>query len=392
MANLPTYTDPQQQAFARRQAILDALKAQAIQPTQAPTAGQSGPFTVAARTNPLQGLAQMLQAYMANQGQQKLTNEQNAYQGDINQGFAQGLQQIQAAPDRKQALLAAMNSQNPLLRQYATQQATAGPDVVAFKPGDVLFDKTSNQFANPATQGGGQPFDIIPGPNGDLYQKTATGMSQLNKAPRTNVNVNASPIIKGQEAGYEKLFGEAVTSVKEYGSQAAASRDSLAMIERMKQLDAEGIFSNKTSGPVTWLNNVAQAFGVDVDEQKLGNTETFEAESSRAWTKIIAAQEGGQRGITKEEGEYIKKQLPQASSSPQARANIYKTLEKVAQRKMEDYDTAAAALKSAFQAKDPSIYWQSIHDIFLPQRSTTPSQTPAANPNNGGVIIEDWSE
>ncbi|MCB1240178.1 MAG: hypothetical protein KDB30_10950, partial [Tetrasphaera sp.] len=71
--NFPTAYGDKQDEWKRRQAIIDAMSAGAM---QAPQGRQAGRLYVA--PSPLEGIAKVFQAYMANKGEKGLVEEKAA--------------------------------------------------------------------------------------------------------------------------------------------------------------------------------------------------------------------------------------------------------------------------------------------------------------------------
>lgn len=219
----------------------------------------------------------------------------------------------------------------------------------------------------------------------DLYQLEFsggqfTGSKKLDNAPR--ISTNTTVTTSGPRAGVQQYFKDAAETVGKLGDQARAAEDIKTTLTRMQQLDQNGVFSNVTTGPTTFVTNLAQAAGLQVTPQnlaKLGNTETYNAVATEAWQKLVA-QFGGNRGVTKEEAEQIKAILPQTKHSPQARAQLYQVLTAVADRNIARFRVSNAAFAKAVAADSPEAWATHVGETLLP---TAPG---AMTPKSGAPV------
>lgn len=408
-ANLYDY-DVEAENLRRRQAVIDAMQGQAmqgLQPTQVGGMGAAPHWTSAA--------AKLLQAYGASKGQEQLDSARQAAAEKYRTGMQQGFEDYfrtaegQTAPGPNQdgtagvaipgnprkAIFDALASGHPVMREFAMQQlkeagkdkltakdllpytdpasipAMVGGNTAGFKPkrdiktlGDQFWDVSGQtpqaiggvQYSDPATI------------NGDLYQQqTGTGkLTKLDNAPRITTNVNASPVIKGQVAGQEAFWKQASKQIETLGGRAQAASDNKQTLAEMKNLDSQGIFSNVTTGPASFLSNLGQAVGVKVDTAKLGNTESFNALTTDLWQGLVSKY-GGNRGVTKEEAAEIKSMLPLAASSPQARQTLYKILDNVANRQIQQFQNANKSYTEAVYADDPRKFQLDLGGTYMPE-------------------------
>ena len=239
---------------------------------------------------------------------------------------------------------------------------------------------------NPLQHMGGQQYaEPFRGPDGELYQNAMFGgkIEALNKAPKVNVG---GTTIAGQKAGSEAFFKHAAEQVHGLGQQAYAAQQSLESLSNLQRMEQEGIFSNVTTGPAEWLTNFGQALGVNVDASKLGNTTAFNAEINKLWTQAVS-QAGGARGLTEKETAEIKKMLPLAASSPEARAIITRNMVAASQRQIAQYNQANEAFARAVQADDPTIWSSAMKGVYLAPNVNVPkpaATAPKAAPIGGG--------
>lgn len=322
---------------------------------------------------------------------------------------ADGTPQTVSVPGNpRKAIFDALASGHPVLQQMAMQQlaaqqkgvvtleklsALATPESVlanpnnpakwvpkrelkGMQPGEVLIDAAGNIATPGAGATGGQPSTSAPGGTpsgqgwdtisigGDLYQRTATGLKKLDNAPKVAVSMN--PVIQGQKAGMSEYFKGAAEQVKALGERARQASDIKQTLTELQALDQQGIFSNVTTGPATFLSNLGQAAGVKVDTSKLGNTEAFNALTTDLWQGLIS-KFGGNRGVTQQEAAEIKKMLPLAASSPQARQTLYILLNNVADRQIKQFGAANKSFAQAALSEDPTKFSEGFGETYLPE-------------------------
>ena len=370
-----------QDSLNRRRALLEAMQARNLQGKQ----GQviNGRFY---GTNIADALGQIGQAWILGNKQKALdeaqseltkryTDSRKAATDELMQALIGG-GQGPAGVSPRQAAFAAATSPFPELQKIGQDYLSAGLKAAA--PGQVMIDQMGNITEPRAPAGGGQGYDTVT-IGGDLYQRTATGLKKLDNAPKVNVSVN-TPISMGQKAGAMEYFKGAAKKVDALGQQAAAASDIKQTIADMKQLDENGVFSNVTTGPITFMTNLGQALGVPVDASKLGNTEAFNALSIDMWQKLVS-RFGGNRGVTAEEAAQIKKMVPLAASSPQARQQLYTILGGIADRQIQQYHNADKAFAAAASAEDPAVFQAGMGGVYTPvpqEPQPTVQPSPAA--------------
>lgn len=422
-ANLYDY-DVEGENLRRRQALLDAMQAQSMQSLQPSQVGGMG-----AAPHWTQAAAKLLQAYGAQKGQEQLQADRQTaaekYRTGMQEGFenyfktaeggkqpsmalapdAQGNPQMVNVPGNpRKAIFDALASGHPVMREFAMQQMKdmgkdkltakdllpyaepssipqiAQSGMAGFQPkrniqslGEQFWDVSG---AAPKAIGGvqyGAPATI----GGDLYQQqTGSGkLTKLDNAPKVTTNVSMSPVIKGQVAGQEAFWKQASKQVEELGNRAQTASDNKQTLAEMKNLDSQGVFSNVTSGPATFLSNLGEAVGVKVDKSKLANTETFNALTTDLWQGLVAKY-GGNRGVTKEEAAEIKNMLPLATTSPQARQQLYRILENVSNRQIQQFQSANKTYSEAVYADDPRMFKLDLEGVYTPQPQAPAPVTP----------------
>lgn len=405
-----------QENLRRRQAIAEALQTGALAPMEV------------SQASPLAALAKLGQAYFAKKSMDALGQEKKDLAARMTENTRSGLENFfrtsegydapmmaqmpgadgqpqtrRIAGDPKKAVYEALASGNPMLQAVAKSQleqmgkgaitpeklmSLATPESVltnptnprswqpkrelkSFSPGEVILDASGRPYEVP--QVGGKPaYDTIT-VNGDLYQRTPTGLKKLDNAPRISTNVSVSPIIKGQMAGAEAFWKSASEQVTNLGTIAQQATNNKQAISELKALDQGGIYSNVTSAPKTFLSNLAQSIGVPVDAKKLANTENFTSIATDLWQGVVSKY-GGNRGVTKEEALELKKIIPQAAQSPEARQRMYSILENISNRQLQQFDNAQKAFSQAIYADDPRMFRLPAEQIYTPE-PTQPSPT-----------------
>lgn len=251
--------------------------------------------------------------------------------------------------------------------------------------GDQIFNAPEGQA--PKHSGGQSWASPFRGPDGQLYQNAELG-GQI-KPLDTGVKVTNTLSTGAQKSGAEAYFKAAAAQVDSLGKQAYGAQGMLESLSNLQELDKQGIFSNATSGPATFLANVGQVLGMPVDTAKLGNTETYGSEVERLRQGLISGMEGGNRGVTAEEAKQIAKMLPLSSHSPEARATITQIIARAANRTINQYQQANQALADAVAADDPRIWSQRIGNIYIApevRQPKAPTAAPTAKPIGGGQV------
>jgi hypothetical protein len=402
--------DPEEESLRRKESVIQAMQQKMQRGLQPVSVG--GHIAAPSMGSLLAGLAEN---YISMKGGEKLGKEREALADRRAQELREGFEQFdrtsrggwvepgngQAGPpqavtgDRRKAIFDALASRNPVLRQFAMQQleaegknaltvkdllpharGSAIPDMLVrgtagFQPkrdigevGGTIYDKDALETVQ---LGGAKPMQTVI--NGDLYEVSpSTGqMRKLDNAPKVSTNVSVGgPVIAGQKAGSEAYFKGAAGKVEALGNQAGQAANVKQTIAEMRNLDSRGIFSNVTSGPATFLTNLGEAIGAEVDTAKLGDTETFNALTTDLWQGLVS-KFGGNRGVTKEEALEIKKMLPLATSSPQARQQLYQILDNVANRQIQQYQAADKAFSQAVYQDDPRVFSEGFQGVYLPE-------------------------
>lgn len=405
--NIGSY-DQQMMQLQHGQRLADMLRMSALQPIQSVS---NSPL---ASLSPVQVIAQVLMGHSANiAGQKSLEDMRNLSQmieGDKQAGLAQFHEEYGADPST--AIFNLMAARSPVLQamgktlskgivqpkdliKAATNESILASrgnpaglapklELKTVEPGKPLLDQGGN-LVNPASvQPGAAPnYQTI---NGDLYGITQTGMDQINKAPRvsTSVSVNTP-----QNHGLKEYFGNANKSLEDLKGRAVGAVNTLRALNELKSMEESGIFSNVTSSPSAFATNLAQAFNMPISDEmakKLGSTESYNAAVTDLWQTLVSKY-GGNRGVTKEESEQIKKILPLASNSPEGRKFIVDTLTRAANRQINDFSTANQAFAEAVQNNDVSKLAPIMERVMVPNQTDTrvPSEAPINQPPIGQI-------
>lgn len=404
----------------RRQAIAEALQSGALSPMEV------------SQASPLAALAKLGQAYFAKKFQDNLAQEKKDLSSRMAENTRTGVEnffrtaegydvpqmaqmpdengqpQMKRIPgDQKKAIFDALASSNPTLQAlgksqleqmskgaltaeklsgFATPESVlANPmnpktwqpkrELKGFAPGEVLLDSSGRPYEIPATPGG-KPAFTTETINGDLYQRTGTGYKKLDNAPKITTNVGVNPIIKGVQAGAENFWKNASNQVDALGAIAQQAGNNKQAIAELRALDQGGIYSNVTSGPKTFMANLAQSIGVPINEKKLANTENFNSIATDLWQGVVSKY-GGNRGVTKEEAIELQKIIPQAAQSPEARQKLYSILENISNRQISQFQNAQKSYTEALYAEDPRRFQLPIDQIYNPQpNQPSPTGTP----------------
>jgi hypothetical protein len=223
----------QQQELDRRQKIAEILQQQAFEPVQA------GSYQgIQAPISPVQGLAKVLQMYLANKNQEGIKTEQKAlgeqYQADTSsdiQRLIKGLQGQAAVPEMQQQPMAADFADNPNLastfaEMSPDQQKSMTMPAMPAKAAGVLDPSLIGEFKTPGMQQ--QALNMYMGQlapkaplilgEGQIAYNPTTGAEMFKggtKSPFSNVNPASftSDSLKAFSAGGGKDFSILVPSV-----------------------------------------------------------------------------------------------------------------------------------------------------------------------------------
>lgn len=407
MPMLPTYDYETEAADQkRRAAMLDALQGAALQPMQ--QAQSLGPM--ASKTHWTNALAKLVEGYGANKGREKLKAEQASlsqrYGDELVSGMQQfektaagGLQNLsgpmpdgsplvaQVPGDRKKAIYDAMSANHPVLRDFAMKQlADEGKPGELGEVNGVLYDKKTRGMVKLAGEAPKQSTL-----NGDLYeQNPSTGQwKKLDNATKITNAPSFSPMIAGPKAGVEAWSKQAAETVT---SMADSARQSVKLVSQLNQMDAltkGGTNAGPLADAATFIQGLANQAGMKVDKATLSNSQAFNSVATQAWAALMQ-QNGGARGLVKEESEKLAQSLPALVQTPAGRAQITAVLRQAAAQNMSDAKLASRQYAKALQSGNLEEFTFGLSDTQLPQSPPSGPAQGAVAPSGNRVLK--WEE
>lgn len=274
-------------------------------------------------------------------------------------------------------------------------------------PGKTLVDENTGEIVLPTAPQGMQP-GVVPGVSedglsgpgwkmvsdgrGGMARVTALGLDPYDKASKTttSVSVNASPMVVGQKEGMKEYWGDAAKQVAVLGNSAAQGQQMLPKLNKLEKLEDAGVFSNVTATPAIAVSNFAQALGVNVDANKLANSEQAQSISKDLWVGLIK-EAGGARGYTEAETKKIEAIVPSLSTSSQARREIVDMMKQKIARDQAAYRHANKAYATAVASEDTSGFADAMEQVYLPsavdqgQATSSPQKVKKYNPATGRI-------
>lgn len=415
----PTYDfEAEADSVRRKQAIAEALQASALRPMELPQ--QAG-----VKLGPLNVLAKLMEGYSGAKQAEAAKAERGElakrYGDELRSGMEQfyktsegysapsmalapgadgAPQEVSVPGNRKKAVFDALASNHPVLRDFAMQelkamQAAAGknsvtskdllpyvdpsaiPELLAngsFKPkrdiktlGEQFWDVTGGQ-PKPV---GGVSYEPVQLPGGLGQRNKLSGqLDMVDKAPRTNISVNSSPIIHGVKAGMEAWSKKAADTVTDMADSARQSVKMLSQLNQMEALTKGGTVAGPLADAAMFVAGLANQAGMKVDSATLANSAAFNSVATQAWAALMQ-QNGGARGLVKEESEKLAQSLPALTQTPQGRAQIIATLRQAAQQNISDAKQASTEYSKALQADRPDLFTFGLSSTQLPQSAPT---------------------
>jgi hypothetical protein len=294
-------------------------------------------------------------------------------------------------------------SQREMVRTGLTSAFKPDPKLVGINGGDALRDPEGNVRApgqgpgTPAPAGDAPQFSIPKGysflgqqpgvqylkaPDGDTYAQTQGGMKKLDTVPKTTVNTTVNPAnvhVHGQKAGMEAWSKKAADTVTDMSESARQSVKLMTQLNNLEQLTAGGTAQGPQADASTFLRGLAAASGIKVDENKLNNSQSFNSVATQAWAALMQ-QNGGARGLVKEESEKLAQSLPSLIQTPQGRAQITAVLRQQAQQNIVDAKKANEEYAKALTAENPGLFTFGLSATQLPQSSPLSPAPGGAGP------------
>jgi hypothetical protein len=360
--------DPEAQALERRQRVLDALQNQTLAPIQAPAPGQSGPFQVASKINPMQGMAQLAQAYLGRKQNEDLTKEKEVFQKRSVEQLREELQNYfgKTQADPQGALLEALSSNHPMMRSLAMAQLEAqmkqgGRKLMQADPGKTLIDESTGEVVLPrAPQGlppgvipgisedglSGPGWKMIPDGRGGMARVTALGLDPYDKAAKTNtsMNVSLSPVIKGEGKFMEEIGGETGKAVIAARNAKVSGQQRLVMADRMEKLINDGTFNNVPANIAVVTSSLANVFNDNAVKKELANSEEFKSLISKEAAAALTGPGGAK--FTDKDMELFLGQFPALTNSEAGKRAIINATKRAAQRDINYANAVEKRLRS----------------------------------------------
>lgn len=298
MAN-PNYDyDTQKSAIDRRRKMLEAMQLQGMQPLQG------------SNIHPMQGIAQVLSAYLGAKGQQDLRTEEQdlaqRYKQDLTSGIDRYMTTLQGQPesrtpfpggqaeglnpdlispavagDPKTAMLEALSSNHPVLQQLGMSQLTAlGKKEAPMSQKDWLglsgYDRKSVLAAMQAGDPGllkpearehvvdGRIVTGVPGEG--KYSVAGDFRPQFSSVEQLAVDSQGNPIIGQRELSTGKAsFAPRGTNVNVNTNQKASEKFAGQLAEkRANRLDSSFETAQSASQSLDALNAAAQDFSAGI--------------------------------------------------------------------------------------------------------------------------------
>lgn len=256
------------------------------------------------------------------------------------------------------------------------------PKVPGQAPGQMPFGVGTPVPPGWKLEGGGQGYDIVRDPSGDLYQRSPSGLKKMDNSTKINNSPNFHPgniHLYGQKAGFEKWSEAAAKRVSEMSEQATAARNLESRMVQLEALTAAGTHGGPAATPAQFIAGLANQAGIKIDTNKLANSATFESESTRAWAEMMQSM-GGARGLVKEESEKIAKSLPALTQTPQGRQQIIALIRQAAQQQQTDAKLANEEYGKALQTQNPAAFTFGLSRTMEPQSPVLPSAPGSTSP------------
>jgi hypothetical protein len=226
---------------------------------------------------------------------------------------------------------------------------------------------------------------------GDLYEVNQSTMQlkKLDNAPKVNVNVPVGVTVAGQKAGYEEWSKKAAQTVTELSESARQSTKLITQLQQLESLTQGGTNMGPAADAATFIQGLANTAGIKVDPAKLNNSQAFNSVATQAWAALMQ-QNGGARGLVKEESEKLAQSLPSLVQTPQGRAQITRVLRQAAEQNIKDAQRANAEYGKALQSQNPGDFTFGLSATQLPQSGPMPPAPGSVTPGNQKPIVKNW--
>ena len=430
-ANVTYNYDTEAESIAQKQKIAEAMQAASMTPMQ--QAQSMGPM--ASQTSWTNVLAKLVQAYAGAKGQEKAKEDKSALGQRYSSDLAEGMQAYDKTArghsipgdtplpegvdgpvrqpemvkaDPRKAVMDAMASNHPVLRDFAMKQMAeqakgqvtpkdllpyANPSQLMQNPADptkwgsksnlgevdgMVYDKDNRQIVQ---LGGPKPtFTMV---NGDRMQVSpSTGAEKkLDNAPKITNNISTNVVNKGETKFLEGVGTSNAKAFEEAKSAKLSAQRTMQSMQKLEQLDAQGVYSGPQAAPAMYVGSLLDGMGVKVDTKRLATSQAYQGE--------LLANLGSQltgslaRSTTDKDMEILKAPLPQLIASPEGRAALRRQAIAKAQEQIQYAD--------GVQAKMIEAYPEAARLLDTsPGQVPVPTRSDLAAPAAGKTIK--WSE
>lgn len=319
-----------------------------------------------------QVLAKALEAYGGHKAgenarglQQQLANKQMQ---DTQDGMTTLMEGMQSG-DKTKALMEAMAHPSPAVQGVAKQmlkgvitdkdlaKAATNESLIASKgninqligkkdlktltPGAPVIDESGTMVVPNAAPGAAPTQEMI---GGDMYQRSPTGLDQINKAPRVTNTSNVSVNMPAGETEFDKTLGKSQAKVL---SDALGTRemqvDGLNATKKGLELLEKGIHSGALANLAQGLDKASIAV-FKTDPEKAARTEQF---ISHIGDIVIPGLKAFGGSDTVEEMKYLQRiSAGDITMEPTAMKEVLKSIDTKIRRKIANGDKAVEAYKS----------------------------------------------
>jgi hypothetical protein len=154
---------------------------------------------------------------------------------------------------------------------------------------------------------------------GTLYQRSSAGTKKIDTANSVTVNNNE----KGPESEFLKTLGrEMGTSVMGIFDRAKKSGENSRLVDNLQRLNNSDTYSGPTANLALGISAFAQTLGLDVDEEKLGNSEEYKRALSAQVSTYLTAGAGVGRSLTDADRKVLEQQFPTLVNTVDGRNRI----------------------------------------------------------------------
>lgn len=186
--------------------------------------------------------------------------------------------------------------------------------------------------------------------NGDLYEiNPTTGQyKKLDNAPRitNNVRVPVNVVNQGETAFMKTLGEEGAKDLVKIKQEKHSALQTVSSMQKLEQLDNQGVFSGPTATPAMFMGSLAEAIGIPVDRVKLANSQAYQGEVLQNMQQYLTGSIA--RSTTNQDAEMLKAPLPQLLNSKEGRAALRRQVVAKARERIEYADSVQKQLETQF--------------------------------------------